>query len=683
MSTVRPRLPRRLLAIEAGALLLAIALALPTADAIPPALFGVPVLVYGWLGARIAERAPTNPVGWCLSTAALTAAMALLLVSYGRFGVLHGTGPVPFREPLTLLNAVVPLPVIGGSLLLAFMLFPTGTLPSRRWRAAPVIVVVSGIVTLVISLLRELDAIGGKVAATLDVVIVVSLGLSALATVGALIVRSRRGTPEERAPIRGLLFTLLAMAVAFALFAFRITQVEWDLWIVLSFVVIMLGTLAGIPFVLSVAMLRYGLFDYEVGIRKRIAARVLATLVILALGVVLFLVASSFGGTVLTGEREGTLLAIVVGAVTGAVLVLGARWAWRFAERVVFRDRATPYEVLSEFTERVGETYSLDDVLPRMTQLLARGTGASSAAAWVEVDGRLRAVSSYPEGASHASVEASGDDLRTDDPATHAYPVRRGGGLLGALSVTMPTNDPMNEAKERLARELAAQAGLVLQNVALLEDVRESRRRIVAAQDERARALERNIHDGAQQQLVALTVKLRLAEQLAERDPAGTAATLRTLQDDATAALEDLRDLARGIYPPLLADQGLAAALEAQARKAALPVDVEARGVGRHRRDIESVVYFSCLEALSNTAKYAGATRAIIRLDQEDGLIRLEVADDGCGFDPDTVARGTGLQGIEDRVEAIGGTLEVRSAPGEGTRVLASVPAAPANDDPA
>ena len=192
----------------------------------------------------------------------------------------------------------------------------------------------------------------------------------------------------------------------------------------------------------------------------------------------------------------------------------------------------------------------------------------------------------------------------------YAAAVRDRGELLGALSVEMPASDPMTPDKERLVADLASQAGLVLRNVALVEELRESRRRLVAAQDHERRKLERNIHDGAQQQLVALAVKARLARQFVARDPAKTEEMLGQIEAETQTALDDLRDLARGIYPPLLADKGLGSALDAQARKAPLPVRVDAEGVGRLPQDVEAAVYFSCLEALQNVAKYAAASEA-------------------------------------------------------------------------
>jgi signal transduction histidine kinase len=196
----------------------------------------------------------------------------------------------------------------------------------------------------------------------------------------------------------------------------------------------------------------------------------------------------------------------------------------------------------------------------------------------------------------------------------------------------------------------------------------------VAAQDDERRKIERNLHDGAQQQLVALSVQLKLAEQLAGKDVEKERELLARLGSQANAALEDLRSLARGIYPPLLADKGLAAALESQARKAAVPTTVEADGIGRYGQDVESTIYFCTLEALNNVAKYAEATRAVVRLSQRDGHIEFEVTDDGGGFDAETASYGTGLRGMADRLDAIGGALRVESRLGIGSTVTGRVP---------
>jgi signal transduction histidine kinase len=262
------------------------------------------------------------------------------------------------------------------------------------------------------------------------------------------------------------------------------------------------------------------------------------------------------------------------------------------------------------------------------------------------------------------------------------FPVEHAGELLGVLDVRKPANDPLSPADEKLVSDLAAQAGLVLRNVRLtaelrarLDDLRAAQKRLVSAQDEERRRLERNIHDGAQQQLVALTVKSRLARSLTLREPTRAAEVLGQMEAETQEALEDLRDLARGIYPPLLADEGLAVALEAQARKSQpLPVSVDAGSIGRFPQDVEAAVYFSALEVLQNTAKHANASRATLTLRRSNGALSFTLADDGVGFDMSATGYGTGLQGIADRLGALDGRLEVTSAPGSGTTVVGRVP---------
>jgi signal transduction histidine kinase len=196
----------------------------------------------------------------------------------------------------------------------------------------------------------------------------------------------------------------------------------------------------------------------------------------------------------------------------------------------------------------------------------------------------------------------------------------------------------------------------------------------VASQDERAKKLERNIHDGAQQQLLALAVKQRLAASLVGKDDQKVRSMLEALQTETTRALEDLRDLARGIYPPLLADKGLAVALEGQARKSSVPVHVDADGVGRYSQEAEAAVYFCCLEALQNIVKYADASHVSVNLSRETDQLHFAVIDDGKGFDPAAAPPGSGVQGMADRIEALGGILEVRSKPGAGTTVTGRIP---------
>jgi signal transduction histidine kinase len=308
-----------------------------------------------------------------------------------------------------------------------------------------------------------------------------------------------------------------------------------------------------------------------------------------------------------------------------------------------------------------------------MAQLVVEATGARRADVWLAVGSELRPEASWPADADEPALRRLVTGEIAPVVGEHLAEVRHQGELLGAITLEPAPDDPMDPAKELLVRDLAGQAGLVLRNVRLIEELRASRQRLVAAQDAERRKLERNIHDGVQQQLVALTVQMRLAEQLAERDPPKTRTLLAGLQGQTNDVLEDLRDLARGIYPPLLADKGLGAALTAQARKAAVPTTVETSALGRYPQDVEAAVYFTCLEALNNAAKYAEASHAMITLAQRNGALEFSVSDDGRGFDRAQSTQGTGLQGIADRLDAIGGTMRIESAPGEGTTLFGAI----------
>jgi signal transduction histidine kinase len=278
-------------------------------------------------------------------------------------------------------------------------------------------------------------------------------------------------------------------------------------------------------------------------------------------------------------------------------------------------------------------------------------------------------------------VDVVGDALPRLSPesrveaTTSEAPVRHRGELLGAFTVAKPPYEPLTPVESGLMDDLAGQAGLVLRNAALIADLRASRQRLVSAQDEERRKIERNLHDGAQQQLIALTIELGLLERLAD-DPERVRQAATRLQEALREALDDLRDLARGIYPPLLADKGLVAALDAQGRKAAMPITIDASGIARYPREVEAAVYFCALEALQNVAKYARATRAEIRLQDGEGRLAFTVTDNGGGFDVHGAA-GSGLTNMRDRLDALGGSLQVRSSPGAGTTISGSIPLAP------
>jgi signal transduction histidine kinase len=282
----------------------------------------------------------------------------------------------------------------------------------------------------------------------------------------------------------------------------------------------------------------------------------------------------------------------------------------------------------------------------------------------------------YPAESRYVDSDGRPVELPRAGAGRRSTVIERGGQPVAAL-----IHDPALQYNSALIDSVCAAAGLSLDNERLaaelrarLVDLQASRARLVTAADEARRRIERDLHDGAQQQLVALRISLGLARQLVTGSPEA-ADLLAQTERQAADALEDLRELARGIYPPLLADLGLRAALEAQARKAAVPATVEAPRVGRYPQEIEAAVYFCVLEALQNIAKYAQASAARVTLGSEGRCLVFTIADDGKGFDPATTPKGTGLQGIADRLAALGGTVDIASSAGHGTRVTGRVPA--------
>ena len=640
------------------------------------------IVGYAGVGTLVASREPGNPIGWVMMLMGLGFLLTGLSDEAVTYTYLTNPGAIPVGPLWASLTNWTFLLALGPAPLL-IAIFPNGHVASPRWRFLPIawaIALTGGIVATMFDAgqidhehvvvdnplgIASLDGVFTLMGAVCGIALLVIVALA----VTSMILRFRRSRGEERQQLRWFAYaSLTAMVLLFLSFG-----QEWvagptttEIFFFAFFIVFALG----IPASVGVAVLRYRLYDLDLVVKKAVVFAVLVVL-LFVLGSAVVLVAST---PVFERIGDTPTLVAAVGVAIGLAVRPLYRLARRIADRLVYGGRANPYEVLAGFTDRMGESYATDDVLPRMASILHDAVGASTARVWLAVGSQLRPAAVAPGDAEPAEPLDAPTDALPPIPSEDAFEVRHQGDLLGALSVSMPANDPMNPSKERLVQDLAAQAGLVLRNVRLIEDLRDSRRRIVAAQDERARKLERDIHDGAQQQLVALAVQLRLAISLIERDPAKATELLHALEGTAGQALDDLRDLARGIYPPLLADQGLPAAISAQARKAALPVEVRADGVGRYGQEVEASIYFCTLEALNNVAKYARATTVTIDVAQPDGRLTFAIRDDGAGFDPATATRGTGLQGMTDRVEAVGGTLRIESRPGEGTTVSGSVP---------
>ena len=648
------------------------------------ALFSLMVaLAFGSVGAFVAARRPENALGWILTVIGFGAAVQLFGVEYGTYGLITKPGSVPFADQAVIAFTWTIGLTFGLFITFTLLLFPTDRLPSRRWRIVAW-ACAAGVALMTLGLGLHGMEVGGRqilgqlgeegvqatgIARTLNDVghLLVFFGLAA--SVVSLFVRRRRASREEREQLRWFLFgaTVLALAI---LFSFPVP----DIGLVLE----VIGT-AAIPVAIGIAILKYRLYDIDVIINKTVVFGALAAFItVVYVGVVV-----GIGTLIGSGNRPNLALSIVATAIVAVAFQPVRERVQHFANRLVYGKRATPYEVLSEFSDHVAETYATEDVLPKMARAIKDGTGAERADVWLKAGTRLRRAAPFPETQSldPEMVALNNGRLPSFANTDKAIEVRHQGELLGALTVTKPAGEPLTPAEDKLLSDLASQAGLVLRNVGLtaellqrLQELKASRQRLVAAQDEERRRLERNLHDGAQQHLVALKTRLSLAKRMTERDPTKAQDLIAKLESDADEALETLRDLARGIYPPLLADQGLKAALEAHARKVSIPVEVTADDISRYPQEIEAAIYFCCLEALQNVTKYAHATRASVVLKEREGELTFVVQDDGRGFDPTTTSKGSGTQNMSDRLEALGGSLGVASSPGQGTTITGRIP---------
>ncbi len=650
-----------------------------------------PFVALPLVAAVVINKQPRNAVGWLIGISGLATAVANFSGEYAAAALL-------LHERLPLGHFAWWLSfwvwVVGStSIPLVLLLFPDGRVLTRRWRWVGVAALLNiGVVAIIQMFLPDPtgrapvpNPVGIEALVPVGKIIAVAEGpaLVILVLLGAVsfVLRYRRSNSDVRHQLKWLLFALVLIPPAFLIDAIANpgpVTTSSSLTVVAAVVQFVTQTIFVVAF--AVAMLKYRLYDIDVVISRTLVYGALAAFITAVyVGIVV-----GIGTLIGSGGQPNLALSIVATAVVAVGFQPLRERLQRIANRLVYGKRATPYEVLSQFSERVAESYAADDVLPRMARVLADGTGAERAEVWLRSADSLRPAAHWPDrevAQERPTLAVTGQLLPAIPSVNLAVPVLHQGILLGALTVTKRQGESLTPVEEKLLGDLASQAGLVLKNVGLtaellqrLDDLRASRQRLVAAQDEERRRLERNLHDGAQQNLVALKVKLGLAEAFAEKDPAKAKELVGQLKADADEALETLRDLARGIYPPLLADKGLAAALESQARKATVPVAVDADGIGRYPQDIEAAVYFCSLEALQNIQKYAGASQASVRLAQSGGVLTVAVEDDGRGFDLSTAKKGAGLQNMEDRLDALGGTVEIISAPGSGATVTVRLP---------
>ncbi|HEX2052363.1 MAG TPA: histidine kinase [Actinomycetota bacterium] len=699
MSRKRRPVPRRILLIGAAEIgLLALVLGLIvgrrnlTTDAadLPPAHVSFPLAMFLFVvvGLLILSRLPRHPIGRLMLVLGTVGVSLELFGDYAVLALLSGPGELPLGAESAWVydwNWVLFMMLIPPLLLL----FPDGRLLSRRWGwvlladalfalcflgAALFTWPQRGLGLLVPGEEPDLSPVQEALQAAGGAFLLLTLLLSAV----SLVVRYRRADGVQRHQLKWLAASSLLLAISILLVYF-VFQGEYT-----SLEVVVHLALMTLPVAVGVAVFKYRLYDIDVAINR---ALVYGSLVAFITAIYVAVVVG-VGSLIGAGEEPNLWLQIIATALIAVAFQPFKHRVQRMANRLVYGRRSTPYEVLAEFSNKMAGAYAQDELPTEMAATLARGTGAASAHVWVKVGGYLRLAASFHEhaGSNHSAHDDEhapipiGEGTPEIPGSDHVVPVTHEGELLGALSITKRSGEVVTPVEAKLMDDLAAQAGVVMRNARLTEELllraeelAASRKRLVAAANQARRRLERDLHDGAQQQLVALKVKLSLAQRMATQDK--VKGFLTQLQAEADDTLQTLRDLARGIYPALLADKGLEAALIAQANKSTLDVEIRAEGVGRYSQEVEAAVYFCCLEGLQNVAKYAGEAAVVIRLAADRDSLTFEVADNGRGFDPATAERGSGIQNMLDRMDALGGSLKVSSSPGGGTRVTGRVPA--------
>lgn len=409
--------------------------------------------------------------------------------------------------------------------------------------------------------------------------------------------------------------------------------------------------------------------------------------------------------------RPNLLLGVLVAAILLIALATSAASALTRRRRETASLSAIDF-VRSSFASQLNRGVPMGELLLQMVEALRDGFKLDAAELWLCESGSLRLAAAEPHAGSRSiPITPAEETIATNAPVSSAAwakvwlpallekrkdaalrvaPVSHGGHLFSLLVVERAHRGGELAAEVDVTlEEVARELGVALHKARLDSSLQESlellrqqaaelqasRGRLVAAADAERRRIERNLHDGAQQHLVALAVKVRLLEQFSDRDPERAKTLMSQLQDDVRSAIEELRSLAHGIYPPLLSSAGLGVAITAACRRASLPATVAADGVGRHPPEIEAAVYFCCLESLQNAAKYAGpGASARVRVWEEAKSLLFEVNDDGTGFESNRLIEGAGLTNMRDRIGAVGGTLCVESDRVGGTRVQGVIP---------
>jgi len=622
-------------------------------------------------GALLATRRSRNPVGWLLLSFAAGGVMANLGAAIAHYFADAGNREAAgWAEAIG--SAAAPTIFLIPA---ALLLFPNGRLLSPRWRLVLWAMVPLGVAGSAASLINGgwggdetqivvaagplRDSLGG-LGDTLSGIFFGGIGIIALLSALSIVIRYRRAEGEERLQIMWLALAAGYLGIVTTVILTGGVQGTNSVE-----AIFLASGIAAIPVAITIAILRYRLYDINVVISKSVTyvslAAVLAFLYGTAVVAYVALVANP-------QQRETGQLGVALPI--GATLLVAIafeplrRRLQRWGNRLVYGQRVAPHEVLNRLAGQLRDTAGAD--LNSLAELLRDGTAATAAAIYLRVGEELRPEAAFPR---HTLRQMTPQSVQDEIAATDnelRVPVRHGDDVLGQLWIAKPDQHQVTRSDEELLTDVAAGAGLWLRNLRLNAELEErarelriSRRRLVEAHDSVRHRLERDLHDGAQQQVVALKVKLGLAKTIAEREGAGEVAELLAgLAQDTDGAVEGMRRIARGIYPPLLEAEGLEPALRAGLRTIDAAVELEIGDIHRHPRPIEETIYFGVLSAVVSSHA-SGATRVRVAVAESAGEVRFRLESDA-PYPLD-------LTQLRDRVSAFSGTLAVEGTAGHWT----------------
>jgi signal transduction histidine kinase len=624
------------------------------------------------IGALIAARQPRNPIGWLFLAGQLGTAIGLVSQAYAVQVLQDGVLGPPLAGQL----ATVVASALGASWALSvlaavFLLFPDGSLPSRRWRPVlwglpvpQVAIILSTILVVPIDSITRADELSPLVSTVGVASAFVSIGLLMLSLV-ALVQRLRRSRGEQRQQLRWLTAAAFALVAGFVLANLAgLGSGEARVWAVVPLFV----AYVSVPVAAGVAILRYRLYDIDLVINRAVVGAVVVIFVTVGYVTAVVLLGALVGGRV----SEQYWASVVATALVALAFQPLRRGVQRLGDRVVYGHRAAPYQALADLCRRLAQAISLEQVLPGVAEVSGRSIGAASATVRLAVAGGDDVVSHWPTQPTLVGPASS----------KYSQQVWEGAVRLGEITVRMPAGRQVSGMDRKLLADIATQAGLGMRNAQLAaqlrvqvdqaraqtEELEASRLRLLAAQASQRQRLTRAVSAEVLPHLAQLRVGL--AQAAAATQPAGTSRFLDAAMETTNRALEALRYIARGVFPPLLARKGLTAALRQYAARAdgrvALTISPPARAA-RLPSHLEAVTYFCAVE----TVRELGGS-AVVELGQDDSRFTLTItAIDLSGRLPD------GAQSVVDRVLASGGTVAI-DAQGAPARLRVSFPQPPA-----